>query len=338
MKIALLESPRRFAVAAKPLRALAAGEVLVRVNACGVCGTDLHIVEGASRARPPVVLGHEFAGVVEESSRTVRTFAAGDPVAVDPNISCGVCFYCRRGLVHLCSDLRALGVDIDGGMAEYCIVPEAQLYRLPPELPPDASAFIEPLSCCVHGIERANIAIGDTVVILGGGTIGLLMLQLSRAAGAARTVVVEPSAQKRAIAVKLGASVLLDPAAVDVASAVMDLTHVGADVVLECAGRPDTARLALALARRGGTVEFFGVCPIGETIPLEPHAVYHRELSIVGSSLNPHTFDQAIALLQHGTVRVDEFLIHRFPLDGVHEALRHLREGLTIKSIVRPNG
>ena len=200
---------------------------------------------------------------------------------MDPNIPCGTCFYCRRGLVHLCAGLRALGVDIDGGMAEYCIVPKEQMHILPARMSAETGALIEPLSCAVHGIDKAGITLGDSVVILGGGTVGLFMLQLVKHAGAATTIV-EPLEQKRGIAKTLGADVVLNPSEVDVVSAVLERTGVGADVVIECVGRPVTMEMSLALARRGGVVEFFGVCPIGVTIPMEPNLVYFKELTIVG--------------------------------------------------------
>jgi 2-desacetyl-2-hydroxyethyl bacteriochlorophyllide A dehydrogenase len=337
MKVAQFERPHVLNVIAKPLRALSEGEVLVQVQACGVCGTDVHIVEGTSRSTPPVVLGHEYAGIVTDVAKGISNVAVGQHVGIDPNISCGACFYCRRGLVHLCENLRALGVDIDGGMAEYCIVPVKQIYSLPPDMTPELSAFIEPVSCAIHGIDLARIKTGDTVVILGGGTIGLIMLQLARKAGASRLVVVEPLDHKRGLASELGADVVLNPTELDVQSAILDLTKVGADVVIECVGKPQTAELSLALVRRGGTVEFFGVCSIGETISIEPNKVYFKELTIVGSYVNPHTFDRSIAMLQSGRVRIEKFQVDKFPLDGVHEALRYQREGRTIKSIIEPN-
>ena len=337
MKVALFEKAHHLRVTDKPLRTLNEGEYLVKVDACGVCGTDVHIVEGSSRSTPPVVLGHEYAGTVQDGAKGGARDLLGKRVAVDPNIPCGECYYCRRGLVHLCANLSALGVDIDGGMAEYCIVPEKQIYTIPGGFPANAAAFIEPVSCVIHGVDRAGIKAGDTVAILGAGTIGLIMLQLAHVAGATRIIIVEPLEHKRAIALKLGAEVILNPAEVDTMSAVRDLTGVGADVVIECAGKTATAQLALELARRGGTVEFFGVCAAGSTIPVEPNAVYAKELSIVGSYVNPHTFDRAIAVLNSGKVRIDAFQINTFPLDGVHEALRYQREGLTIKSIITPN-
>ncbi|MDH3252560.1 MAG: zinc-dependent alcohol dehydrogenase family protein [Ignavibacteria bacterium] len=335
MKAVLFDKPHSLNVVSRDLRTLRNGEILVKVETCGICGTDLHIVEGTSRSTPPVILGHEYAGIVADAGN-VRNLVPGQKIAVDPNISCGVCYYCRRGLINLCENLLALGVDIDGGMAEHCIIPWKQAYAIPDEMSLRQSAFIEPLSCAVHGIDIAQVKHGDTVVIVGAGPIGLLMLQLAIHAGAARVIVVEPDKGKRDLAHALGATAALDPGDGDVESAVRDLTGVGADVVIECAGKTETCALAIRLARRGGRVELFGVCPTGRTIPVEPHQVYFRELSIVGSYVNPHTFDRAISLLHSGVVTVDTFPVHLFPLEGIHDALRIQREGQSVKSILQP--
>lgn len=336
MKAALFERPHRLIVTDRPLRRLQSDEVMLRVRACGICGTDVHIVEGSSRSTPPVVLGHEYFGVVEDVGTEVANISPGDSVAVDPNIFCGRCPYCRRGLVHLCENLRAYGVDLDGGMAERCIVRSSHAYRLPKGMTTEASVFIEPVSCCVHGVDRANIRTGDTVVLLGGGTIGLILLQLAMNAGATRTVLVEPIEQKRLLARELGANVVLDPVNENLKEAVFDLARIGADVVFECAGRVETARQGLELVRRGGTVVMFGVCPIGHTIDVEPNVIYSKELSIVGSYVNPHTFTRAISLLEEGKVKVDKFNLARFALDAVHDALASQRKGETTKSLLLP--
>jgi L-iditol 2-dehydrogenase len=335
MNVAELERVGSLRIKRKDLRPLRAGEVLVRVEACGVCGTDLHIVEGSSRATPPVVIGHEFSGHIEDGGRTGRK--AGEHVGVDPNIACGVCSSCRRGLVHLCDRLRALGVDIDGGMAEQCIVPETQLYALPATMAADISAFVEPVSCALHGLDRAGIRSGDRVVILGGGTIGLVMLQLALRGGGTTVVVIEPHERKRGIALALGAAAALDPLAPESGDALRSLLPVGADVVLECSGNIAAVQMGLTLARRGGTLELFGVCPIGAMVSIEPNAIYQRELTIVGSYVNPHTFSRAIDVLSSGAVRIEPLLPDRFPLDAVHDALHRLRSGESLKCIVIPS-
>lgn len=336
MKVAQFEKPNVLRVISKPLRSLHDGEILIQVQACGVCGTDVHIVDGTSRSTPPVVLGHEYAGIVVDVGKGTNDIVVGQHVAVDPNISCGRCFYCRRGLVHLCENLRALGVDIDGGMSEYCIVPFSQIYKLPQDFTPEVSVFIEPVSCAIHGIDLARIKTGDTVVIIGGGTIGLIMLQLAISAGAAKVFVVEPLEYKRKLAGELGADVVLNPMEEDIQSAILDLTHVGADVVIECVGKTSTSEGAIDLVRRGGIVDLFGVCSRGEKMSVEPNKIYFKELTLVGSYVNPHTFDRSIAMLQSGRIKIDKLKTDSFPLDGVHEALRYQREGKTIKSIIRP--
>lgn len=336
MKAALFEKPGSFGIVKKDVRPLGDNEVLVRVESCGICGTDLHIVEGSSRSSPPVVLGHEYAGIVEDPG-SCFDIAPGTMVAIDPNISCGTCYYCRRGLTHLCVNLRALGVDIDGGMAEFCIVPKGQLHALPPGMTADGGALIEPLSCAIHGLDRAQIRSGDSVVILGGGTVGLIMLQLVKNGGAATVILVEPLQHKRLLAGRLGADTVLDPAEDDIKGRVLQETGEGADVVIECAGTAATMQLSLQLARRGGIVEFFGVCPIGVTIPVEPNLVYFKELTIVGSYVNPHTFTRAAALLNSGIVKMEAPMIEHFSLDGVHDAFAALREGRTLKSIIHPS-
>lgn len=337
MKVAQLQQPHHVAVIEQPMRHPQPAELLVKVEGCGVCGTDLHIVEGTSRSQPPVVLGHEFFGIIEEKGNAVSELKSGERVAIDPNISCGTCFYCRRGLAHLCLNLKALGVDIDGGMAQYCTLPKQQAYVLPTTLSLEESVFVEPLSCAIHGADKANIQLGDAVVVVGGGTVGLLMLQLVKSAGAARVLVVEPLQFKRDIARKVGADLCIDPSNQDVREAVLDLTGVGADVVIECVGKPQTVQLALQLVRRGGTVEFFGVCPFDATVSIRPNEVYFKELTIVGSYINPHTFARSIEMLKSRRVSVEPFHIKTFPLEGVHDALKDLREGTTIKSIILPN-
>jgi len=336
MRAAQFERVHEVNIVTKLIPRLAENEVLIEVEACGICGTDVHIVEGKSRSKPPVVLGHEYCGIVHDVGPAVQNLQAGQRVAVDPNISCGTCHYCHRGLVHLCSNLRALGVDIDGGMAERSLVPATQVFRVPDGMPPETAALVEPVSCGVHGIDLAGIRTGDTVVVIGGGTMGLILAQLARASGAAGVVVVEPLEHKRVIAKRRGVDHLLDPAADDIRSAVLDLTGVGADVVIESVGKPETVRLSMDLARRGGTVEIFGVCPIGATLPLEPNMVYFNELKIVGSYINPHTFDRALSLLASGVVSTEGFSIERFPLEGVEEALGSTREGRAMKTILVP--
>lgn len=321
MKAVVFLEPNRLVVEDRPIPELGEGDALVKVHACGVCGTDLHILAGEHIVKFPVIPGHEFSGEIVAVGGKATNVQVGDRVTVDPNIVCFTCEYCTRGEIHLCESLTAVGVNYDGGFAEYCRVPAAQAHKVPDSVSLDEAAFAEPLACCIHGIDRAKIVPGSHVVVLGAGSIGLLMVQLARAAGA-RVIVSEPDERKRRLAAQLGAGVQIDPTAADVKEAVLEITTVGADFVIECAGLVQTAELAPTLARRGGTVLQFGVVSPHETVRLSPYDVFYRELTIVGSFVNPFTHARAVQMLASKQVEVMPLVTHRFGLDDAEEALR----------------
>jgi L-iditol 2-dehydrogenase len=294
-------------------------EVMLRVEACGVCGTDRHMIAGEYPASLPVTLGHEFAGTVVGTG-TDGEVAVGTRVAVDPNISCGRCRACRRGDVALCPSRVALGVDLDGGLAEYAVVPASQVYPLPPDVPAEYGALCEPLACCLHALDLASISPGMSVAVLGGGVIGQLMVQLARLAGAGTVVLATRQASRRVLAERLGATATIDPRAVDTVAAIGGPGGVvpgGVDVVLECAGTIATFEQAVALARRGGTVVIVGVAPAAERASISPFGVFSRELRILGSYLNPLTHGRAVELVASGALSLEPLITHRLALPEV---------------------
>jgi L-iditol 2-dehydrogenase len=298
-------------------------EVVLRVEACGVCGTDRHMVAGEYPASLPVTLGHEFAGTVVGTGPDAE-IAVGARVAVDPNISCGQCRACRRGDVALCPSRVALGVDLDGGLAEYVVVPVSQVYPLPPGVPAEYGALCEPLACCLHALDLASISPGMSVAVLGGGVIGQLMVQLARLAGAGTVVLATRQAGRRVLAERLGATATIDPQAVDTVAAIGGPSGVvpgGVDVVLECAGTITTVEQAVALAGRGGTVVIVGVAPPEERASISPFEVFARELRIVGSYLNPLTHGRAVELVATGALSLEPLITHRLALSDVPSIL-----------------
>lgn len=302
------------------------GEVLIKVKAAGICGTDAHIIKGESASTPPVILGHEYAGEVIDLGDRVTTLSIGDRISVDPNIFCQTCHYCHAGKEHLCMNLTALGVDIDGGFAEYAVVPEVQAHLLPPTVDFLAGAFIEPVACCIRGLQQADIQPGDEVAILGGGPIGLLLLQLVVAAGG-RVTISEPVQDKWPLAEELGAlrTVLPD-----------ELQQDAFDVVIEAAGVKPAVEQSIKIARRGASIVWFGVSPQGLQAAIEPHEVFRKELHICGSFINPRTHARAVKLVGTGVVRVKPLISHQFALNEIDKALRIYASGNASKVMMIP--
>ena len=336
MKAVVFNAPNDIAVKDVPQPSAGPGQVLVQVAAAGICGTDLRIQVGGFYAIYPLIPGHEFSGTVAEVGAGVTSLAVGDWVAINPNTPCRRCGFCRVGSFHLCPDMTSCGVTYSGGFAEYCTVAEELALPVPRTMPLELWAMMEPTSCCLHGIDLVGITPGDSVVILGGGSIGLILMQLARAAGAAQVIVSEPKAEKRELAEELGADATVDPLEVGegLTDAIRDLTDGGAHIVIEAAGNPATAAAAIPLARRGGKVMFFGVTSQDLVLPIKPYDIYHNELTILGSFTNPLTDSRAISMLASKRVQVEPLTSHRYGLDEVEEGLAAVRRGETVKALV----
>jgi len=336
LKAVVFHAPNDMRVTERPIPEIGDSDALVKVGACGICGTDIHILHGEHIVKFPVIPGHEFSGEVTAVGNRVSNVRVGDRVTVDPNIVDLTCFFCRRGEIHLCENLTAVGVNFDGGFAQYCRVPAVQCCAVPDGVSLEEAAMAEPLACCIHGADQAGIEPGDTVVVLGAGSVGLLMVQLAKAAGANHIIVSEPDDRKRGLAARLGSDVQVDPVAGDPAAPVRELTEAGADVVVECAGRQETAAQALDLARRGGTVLQFGVVSADRMIEVSPYQVYYKELTIRGSFVNPFTHSRAIELLASKQVDVTSLVTHRFGLEDAANAIETAQSGKAIKVLLTP--
>jgi 2-desacetyl-2-hydroxyethyl bacteriochlorophyllide A dehydrogenase len=289
-------------------------EVLIHIHACGVCGTDHSLFVGGFPATFPVIIGHEFSGIVAGVGAGVKNVTVGERVTVDPNRVCHVCDYCRMGSEHLCENLSSMGVHIHGADAEYCVMPVTNVYRIPDNLSFEVAAFCEPLACAIRGVEMAHIRPGDTVLILGAGGMGNLLTQLSVHAGAAQVIVSEPIAHRREKALENGATVVIDPTCQDMDAELRKIRRIGADVVFEAAGNLRLQAAAVYYARRGGQVVWFGCSPMNGVIEINPYYVNDAELKISGSFNNPFNTARAVSMLASGKVRVDNLISHRFAL------------------------
>jgi len=308
---------------AYPMPEVKDNEVLIRVKACGVCGTDLHIfagAQGATQCNPPVILGHEFSGIVEAVGAAVTRVSVGRHVTVNPNISCEACTYCRRGDPHFCEEMSATGINHDGGFAQYCAVLEKQVHVLPDHVSFEEGAMCEPISCCLHGIDLAGIRCGDTVMIIGGGTIGMIMLQLARMGGAATTILLETNEKRFALARALGADHVLNPIKDDVQAALQTICRGDVRVVIECVGRAETVENAIAYAGKAATVLIFGLTDPDCAIPYQPFAAFKKELTIKTSYVNPNTQGRAADIIASGRLNLADLISDRVALKDAAKA------------------
>ena len=319
MLAAVFSGTRNITVRDYSLRPLEKSELLIKVAYCGVCGTDKHIYEGNATSSIPVILGHEYSGTITEKGSKNTKFDIGDKVAIDPNIYCGCCKYCRIGKINFCENLKALGVTLDGGFAEYSIIPVSQAYLIPNDFDLSIAAFAEPLSCCLRGIEHAAISPGNSVVIIGGGPIGLLMIQLVKNAGASRIILIEPDAHKQKLGIELGADYYLSPVEENISEKINELTDSQIDVVIECVGNKNTVDQAINLAGKGGKVVIFGLAPKDQHITLNLQYLFKNELKIFNSFLNPFTIKPAIDLLIHNRINVQQLITKQVSLKNIND-------------------
>ncbi|MBD5456877.1 MAG: zinc-dependent alcohol dehydrogenase family protein [Lachnospiraceae bacterium] len=331
---------KKFNVCDLPIQENGDHDVLIRVAACGICGTDVHIYQGGKGSadiQPPLILGHELAGIVEKVGSAVMNVKPGDHVTVDPNIYCGKCHYCRIGKKQLCENLSAIGVNRNGGFAEYCMAPDTQCYLLNDDIPLKYGAMTEPLACCIHGIDRSGIKQGDTVCIIGGGAIGLMMVQLAKLSGASKVVLSEPVDMRRQIGLKLGADAVIDPAHEEISQKLQEISGApGADVVIECVGNVNATEQAFKAAKRGTTLVLFSVPKEGSIYELHLEEVYQKELTILGSMVNPDTHERAVKMINSGMIQMESIITHSYPVEQLEEAILMQMKNESIKVIVEP--
>ncbi|MFD9814283.1 zinc-dependent alcohol dehydrogenase family protein [Streptomyces sp. NPDC059080] len=330
MRAVVVETPGTHTLATVDDPTPGPGEVVVAPAAVGICGTDVHIVAGEFAPTPyPIIPGHEFTGEVVALGEGVTGLPTGTQVAVDPSLFCGACRFCAIGRGNLCERWGAIGDTVDGAMAEYVTVPAANCYRLPENVDTVQGTLIEPLSCAVRGFDVLPRRLGDHYLIYGAGTMGLLMLQLARAAGAASLSVVDVNEDRLAVAVRLGA----DATATDAAA----LERPGGwETVIDCTGAVPAIEDGLTRVRRGGTFQQFGVAPSAAKASFSPFQVYNDEITIVGSMAVLHSFGRAVDLMAKGVIDADTMLTHRFGLADFATALDTFRAGTGRKIQIHP--
>ena len=304
-------------------------EVVVDVAACGLCGTDLHILQGEFAPTLPVVPGHEFAGTVVEIGSQVNEVAVGDRVAVDPSLYCHECRMCRSGRSNLCERWAAIGVTTSGGAAEFAKAPVANCVKLPDHVRTEDAALIEPLSCAVRGYDVLRSQMASRVLIYGSGTMGLMMLQLGKLTGASSIEVVDLNPERLETAKQLGVT------AVAATPDELDRPQ-GWDVVIDATGNEKAIQDGLGRVAKGGTFLQFGVSDYSARVTIEPYKIYNQEITITGSMAVLHSFERAADLFATGVLDPEVFISDRVPLDDYAGALDQFKAGKGRKIQVLP--
>ena len=343
MKALVLKAYKQFAYEDVPNPEPGPNEVLVAVKACGICGSDVHGMDGSTgRRRPPIIMGHEAAGVIARAGSSVTGWAEGDRVTFDSTIYCGQCAFCRRGLINLCDRRRVLGVSCEdyrqnGAFADFVAVPQHILYRLPDGLAFEHAALVEPFAIALHAIRRAPPTLNDTVVVVGAGMIGLALVQGLSQTGCGRLIVVDIAGEKLALAAKCGATNVINPSTEDAPAAILRLTQgLGADLTFEAVGVPATVDLALRCLRKGGRATLVG--NVTPKIDFQLQTVVTRELTVYGSCASQGEYPACLDMLARGALQAAPLISATAPLAegaGWFDRLYRNEAGL-LKVVLKP--
>lgn len=345
MKALVLKDYNKLVFEEVPEPDIADNEVLIKVQACGICGSDVHGMDGSTgRRRPPVIMGHEASGSIVDIGGSVANWKAGDRVTFDSTVYCGHCDYCRKGQINLCDNRMVLGVSCadfrrNGAFAEYVAVPQHILYPLPQQLEFERAALVEAISIAVHAAEITPIALMDTAVVMGSGMIGLLLIQVLRNAGCGTIIAVDVEDDKLELAKELGADIGLNPTQCDVVDEVRRLTNGrGADVGFEVVGITETVVTGIESLRKGGTFTLVGNLSPKVEFPLQ--AVVTRQIHVIGSCASCGEYPACLKLLADGKINVDKIISATAPLQegaGWFDRLYNKEKGL-MKVVLKPNG
>lgn len=310
-------------------------DLIVEVELCSICGTDVHImsVPPGYEAKTGTVLGHELIGRVIQTGDGVKSIKVGDRVVVNPNDYCGVCEYCKRNLPNECEHIVAMGIDADGGFAEYVRMSEKVAFKVLPELPAELAAFAEPLACMVNGTNKIRVNPGESAAIIGAGPIGLLFCQALKAAGAGPIIVSEPSRLRQQYAKACGADYVVNPMEQELDKFVKGITGIGTDYVIDVVG--SQIETCVSVVRKGGKVLLFGVNKKARPIVTQSE-ITTKEITIYGTWLANASFSTAVKILESRTFELEKLITHTLPLEKLMEGIELLRRGEAVEVLIDP--
>ncbi len=344
MRALVLTDYNTFELLEVPAPAVVPGDVLIAVQACGICGSDVHGMDGSTgRRQPPIIMGHEAAGIITKVGAGVTEWKTGDRVTFDSTVYCGECVYCKQGRVNLCENRRVLGVSCDdyrqhGAFAEFVSVPERILYRIPDGVPYEHAAMVEPVSVALHALSRASFVTKDSAVVIGAGMIGLLIVQALRAHGYDQITAVDVDESRLELALQCGAHFTLNPSRIDVPTAVRARTHgLGVSAVFEAVGANDTVNTAIQCVRKGGAVVLVGNISPNVQMPLQ--RIVTQEISLFGSCASAGEYPTCLNLMARESIRVASLISAKAPLEEGPQWFKrlHAREPGLMKVILKPS-
>jgi len=335
MRAVVFPSPGKISIEVVNDPICGADEVIVQVSQVGICGTDMHIFRDEYHSKFPVIAGHEFVGRVVEAGKQVTSLKHGDRVAVDPNLYCGECYFCRQEQSNHCLNWQGVGITRPGGFAEFVAVPARACYLVPEILTDTQAAFIEPLSCVMYALKRLRTWPGDEVLIFGAGPMGLLLVQAMRHTGASQINVVEKEEERRNLALQMGATTAIASSS-DFKIILFDLAPYGYSIVIDATGVPEVIQQALGFLKPRGQYLQFGVAPRGATIQWQPYEIFHKDLTLIGSFALCYTFQPAIAWMVNHVVEIEPLVSHILPLAEFQQGFQDFIEGKTLKVHIRP--
>lgn len=338
MKAVVFHGDGDFSIEEKPIpRISSSDEVLLKVNAASICGSDLHVlnIPPGQYAKPETVLGHEFCGEIKEKGNAVKEFQIGDRVIVEPIIKCGICDVCRNGYENLCQCSEIIGQTRDGGFAEYCIVPKRYLYKIPDCVPDHLAALAEPLACVMHGILKLQPLAHERAVIYGAGAIGLIFLKVLKYYGLRNIIVCEPEKGRRDDAVRLGAECVFDPSTDNVSEKVRQRWGQMADIVIDAVGVGSVMEQSMEILNFGGRLLIFGQNAT-QFSTIRPSDINTKEITILGTMSTRDSFPVAIRLLEDPELELESIISHKLPLENFGEGIDLMRNHKGTKIIIIP--
>lgn len=344
MRAAIYFGPEDMRIEEKEKPRCGEGEVLLRIRACAICGTDVRIYyQGQKNVVPPQVIGHEIAGTIEDFGGAVRNYQRGDKVILVTPVGCNRCEFCREGRHNLCLDFKALGYHYPGGFSQYMLIPpeavkQGSLIKIPGDLPFEEASLVEPLSCCLNGQEYLEIKEGDTVVVFGAGPIGCMHVELAKSQGAKRTILVDISKERLSLAKRFSVDTFINSREEDVVARVLSLTgNLGADVVITACSANVAQEESLRIIKKRGRISFFAGLPKDKpTISLDSNIIHYKEISLFGAfASHKRQYEKALSLVSSGKIKVGKFITHTISLDELVQGIELTRSGRGLKVIVK---